>query len=120
MDVHVMRHRAQSMRWIQISVALHVRYPPPQAFALTRSHNAAQIVEISRLAVCNLSEKSIVYHPQHRQLSRSVAATLENHAVLARGRGTIPHRPASLRCRAGRVRAAQTELRSSWRSWFSV
>ena len=70
MDVHVMRDRAQSVRRIQIAIALHVRKSAPQAFPFTRSQNAAQVVEICRLAMRDFAEHSVPHHAQDHHLGR--------------------------------------------------
>src|SRR5579872_4212694 len=68
MDVHVMGDGAESVRRIQMAIALHVRKPPPQAFPFARGQNAPKIVEIRRLSMRDLTEESIPHHAQNHHL----------------------------------------------------
>ena len=78
-----------------------MRGPAPQAFSLTRRQNAAQVVEISRLAVGDFAEKSITNHTQDHHFVRAITTILQNDAVLASGFGGIDEIPALLQCCTG-------------------
>ena len=54
-----MGDRAQSVRRIQIAIALHMREAAPQAFPFIRGQNAAQVVEIGRFSMRDFAEKSV-------------------------------------------------------------
>src|SRR2546427_13265361 len=101
MDVHVMGYRAQSMRRIQIAIALHMRNPAPPAFPFTRGQNAAQVVEISRLSMRDFAEKSVPRHVQHHHLGRAITAVFQNDAMLASSLGSTDKVPALLQCCTG-------------------
>src|SRR5580658_10257932 len=101
MDVHVMGHRAQSVRGIQIAIALHMGKAAPLAFAFTRGQNSAQVVQVSRLAMRDFAEKTIPHHAEDHHLVRAVTAVLEDNAMLARSLGSIDDFPALLQRRAG-------------------
>src|SRR5438552_10738453 len=102
MDVHVMGYWAQSVRRIQIAIALDMREPAPQAFPFTRSQNTAQVVEISPLSMRDFAEESITHHAQDHHLSRAITAVLQDDAMLASSLRRIDEVPALLQCCTGR------------------
>src|SRR6266545_1766334 len=102
MDIHVMGHWAQSVRRIQIAIALDMRKPAPQAFPFNRGQNAAQVVEIGRLSMRDFTKESVTHHAQDHHLGGGITAVLQNDAVLASSLGSIDEVPALLQCCAGR------------------
>ena len=101
-DVHVMSHGAESVRRVQVAIALHMRKAAPQPFAFIRRQNAAQVVEIGRFPMRDFSEESVPHHAQHHHLVSAITAVLQNDAMLASGLRGVDDVPAFLQCRTDR------------------
>ena len=93
-DVHVARHRAEAVSGVQVSIPLEMFEPAPEAFALLREQDPAQVVNVGGLAVDDVSQESGLHHVEHEHLVVSVAAVLEHDAVPAAPLGSLHQRPA--------------------------
>src|SRR6202034_2141463 len=93
LDAHVIRDRSEAVRGIQIAVAQSVLGAAPQPLAGVGEKFSAQVVDVSALAVQQLTKLASVNHAQDERLVVAVAAVLENHAMAAcllRGAHNLP------------------------------
>ena len=81
-DVHVLRDRAETVRRVEIPVAVFVmRRSPHTGAALGVVHLFAEVVDVGGLAVSELAEEALAAHVEHHELFASVANVLHHHAV---------------------------------------
>ena len=81
-DVHVLRHRAEAVRGVQVTVHEAMVVAAPVAFAAEAPEDAAaKVVDVGALGVLEVAEEALAGEVQHEELFVAVAAILDDGTV---------------------------------------
>ena len=83
-DSHILGHRTESVRRIEIGVALGMREASPQPFVTILKQNRAQVVQVRGFAVQQCAEHAFAHHAQDGEFTVAVAAVLHHQAMPTR------------------------------------
>ena len=83
-DVHERSHGAESVRRIEVAVALRVMRATPEPFITCLEQDFAQVVIVGGTTMLDLTKQAGAHHVQHQQLVVAVAAVLQHDAVASR------------------------------------
>ena len=81
-DVHVLRHRAEAVRGVQVAVHEAVVVAAPVAFAAKGPEDAArEVMDVSALGMLEVAEEALAGKVQDEELFFAIAAVLDDGAV---------------------------------------